>query len=388
QRLAQSAGRAARAYGVPAGGRCAGPPVAHAGIALPAPAAAGAGRGRGPAMAARAGRRCRRRMAGGGRRRAAGRIAPGPEWRPGLSGLAGAAGQSAGPGAGAGYRHAGRQPGKKRAAGVDRCAAAPVHRPDAGRGRRPGALFPVPGQAGGASRGARRRGAPGGGGALADAAAPPGHAPPQRQIVRPCDAAAHGAILPVIVPVRPPARLAGIERDAVLPEYSMYVDSHCHLDFPDLAQDLPAILQSMAANRVTHALVVSVDLPDWPRLIELVEPHRNLWASVGVHPDYEASSDPTESELLQLSRHPKVVAIGETGLDYYRLSEPLDWQRERFRRHIRVARQAGLPLIIHTRESVADTLRILREENAAEVGGVMHCFTESWEMAQAAMDLN
>ncbi|HYG46094.1 MAG TPA: TatD family hydrolase [Bordetella sp.] len=168
----------------------------------------------------------------------------------------------------------------------------------------------------------------------------------------------------------------------------MYVDSHCHLNFPELAQELPDILQRMAANQVTHALVVSVDLPDWPGLIELVEPYRNLWASVGVHPDYEATSDPTETELLQLSRHPKVVAIGETGLDYYRLSEPLDWQRERFRRHIRVARQANLPLIIHTRDSVADTLRILREENAAEVGGVMHCFTESWDMAQAAMDLN
>ncbi|MBV7485978.1 TatD family hydrolase [Bordetella sp. BOR01] len=168
----------------------------------------------------------------------------------------------------------------------------------------------------------------------------------------------------------------------------MYVDSHCHLNFSELAQELPDILQRMATNRVTHALVVSVDLPDWPGLIELVEPHRNLWASVGVHPDYEATSDPTETELLQLSRHPKVVAIGETGLDYYRLSEPLDWQRERFRRHIRVARQANLPLIIHTRDSVADTLRILREENAAEVGGVMHCFTESWDMAQAAMDLN
>jgi len=168
----------------------------------------------------------------------------------------------------------------------------------------------------------------------------------------------------------------------------MYVDSHCHLNFPDLAQDLPEILRRMETNQVTHALVVSVDMPDWPGLIELVEPHRHLWASVGVHPDYEATSDPTEAELLQLSQHPKVVAIGETGLDYYRLSEPLDWQRERFRRHIRVARQANLPLIIHTRQSVEDTLRILREENAAEVGGVMHCFTESWEMAQAAIDLN
>ena len=168
----------------------------------------------------------------------------------------------------------------------------------------------------------------------------------------------------------------------------MYVDSHCHLNFPELAQELPEILQRMQTNQVTHALVVSVNMPEWPGLIELVEPHGHLWASVGVHPDYEDTPDPSEAELVQLATHPKVVAIGETGLDYYRLSEPLDWQRERFRRHIRAARQAKLPLIIHTRQSVDDTLRILREENAAEVGGVMHCFTESWEMAQAAIDLN
>ncbi|MVW73168.1 TatD family hydrolase [Bordetella sp. 15P40C-2] len=168
----------------------------------------------------------------------------------------------------------------------------------------------------------------------------------------------------------------------------MYVDSHCHLNFPDLAAELPDILQRMQQNQVTHALVVSVNMPDWPGLIDLVQPHRNLWASVGVHPDYEDTLDPTEAELLELARHPKVVAIGETGLDYYRLSEPLDWQRDRFRRHIRVAKQSNLPLIIHTRESVQDTLRLLREENAAEVGGVMHCFTESWEHAQAAIDLN
>jgi TatD DNase family protein len=168
----------------------------------------------------------------------------------------------------------------------------------------------------------------------------------------------------------------------------MYVDSHCHLNFPDLVADLPGILQRMETNQVTHALVVSVDMPDWPGLIDLVTPYPHLWASVGVHPDYEATSDPSEDELVQLAQHPKVVAMGETGLDYYRLSEPLDWQRERFRRHIRAARRTKLPLIIHTRQSVEDTLRILREENAAEVGGVMHCFTESWEMAQAVIDLN
>ncbi|OZI43565.1 DNAase [Bordetella genomosp. 5] len=168
----------------------------------------------------------------------------------------------------------------------------------------------------------------------------------------------------------------------------MYVDSHCHLNFPELAGDLPGVLDRMRANQVTHALVVSVNMPEWPGLIELVEPHGNLWASVGVHPDYEDTPDPEPEELVRLARHPKVVAIGETGLDYYRLSEPLDWQRARFRRHIRAARETGLPLIVHTRSSAEDTVKILKEEGADEVGGVMHCFTESWEIAQAAMDLN
>lgn len=168
----------------------------------------------------------------------------------------------------------------------------------------------------------------------------------------------------------------------------MFVDSHCHLNFPELAADLPDILQRMEANQVTHALVVSVNMPEWPGLMDLVRPHQNLWASVGVHPDYEDTPDPQPEELLRLAQDPKVVAIGETGLDYYRLSEPLDWQRERFRRHIRAARQAGLPLIIHTRNSAEDTVRILKEEGAEEVGGVMHCFTETWELAQAAMALN
>ncbi len=168
----------------------------------------------------------------------------------------------------------------------------------------------------------------------------------------------------------------------------MFVDSHCHLNFPELAADLPGILQRMETNQVTHALVVSVNMPEWPGLMDLVRPQPNLWASVGVHPDYEDTPDPEPEELVRLAQDPKVVAIGETGLDYYRLSEPLDWQRERFRRHIRAARQTGLPLIIHTRNSAEDTVRILKEEGAEEVGGVMHCFTETWELAQAAMALN
>src|SRR5690554_2850968 len=168
----------------------------------------------------------------------------------------------------------------------------------------------------------------------------------------------------------------------------MFVDSHCHLDFPELAENLPDILGRMAQNQVTHALVVSVNMPDWPGLMDLIAPHEHLYASVGVHPDYEDTVEPTVEQLCELAQSPKVVAIGETGLDYFRLSEPLAWQRERFRTHIRASRQSGLPLIIHTRAASADTLRIMQEEGADEIGGVMHCFTESWEVAQAAMDLN
>lgn len=168
----------------------------------------------------------------------------------------------------------------------------------------------------------------------------------------------------------------------------MFVDSHCHLDFPELAQDLPQILESMSGNRVGHALVVAVSKPEWARIRDLVAPHDHLFASVGVHPDYPDTEEPTVDDLLRAASDPKVVAIGETGLDYYRGSEPFDWQRERFRVHIRASRQCGLPLIIHTRSAAVDTLRIMAEEGAREAGGVMHCFTESWEVAQAAIELN
>ncbi len=168
----------------------------------------------------------------------------------------------------------------------------------------------------------------------------------------------------------------------------MFADSHCHLDFPELASQLPDILERMRNNRVSHALCVSVNLTDWPRLIELVQAHPHLWASVGVHPDYEDTPDPSVAELVKLAATPKVVAIGETGLDYYRLTGDLEWQRQRFRRHIQAARETGKPLIIHTRSSADDTLRIMEEENAAEVGGVMHCFTESQRVADAAIAMN
>lgn len=167
----------------------------------------------------------------------------------------------------------------------------------------------------------------------------------------------------------------------------MYVDSHCHLNFPELQEKLPDILQSMVHNQVTHALVVSVSMPDWPGLMEMVAPYPHLYASVGVHPDYEDTPEPSVEQLLELSTSPKVIAIGETGLDYFRKPEPLEWQRDRFRTHIRASRASGLPLIIHTRAASADTLRIMKEEGADQAGGVMHCFTESWEVAQAAMEL-
>jgi len=168
----------------------------------------------------------------------------------------------------------------------------------------------------------------------------------------------------------------------------MFVDSHCHLDFPELAAQYPEIRQRMLQNQVNLALCVSVNLPDWPGLMRMVQAHDELWASVGVHPDYEDTIEPTVEDLVSRSQHDKVVAIGETGLDYYRLQGDLEWQRERFRNHIRASKQTGLPLIIHTRSASDDTITIMREEGADVAGGVMHCFTESWEVARAALDLN
>ncbi len=165
------------------------------------------------------------------------------------------------------------------------------------------------------------------------------------------------------------------------------VDSHCHLDFPELSADLPAVLANMAAQGVSHALCVSVSLENFPRILALTEAHACLFASVGVHPDHQEGEEPTQERLVELSAHPRVVAIGETGLDYYRLRGDLEWQRSRFRTHIRAARQARKPLIVHTRDAALDTLRLMGEEKAGEAGGVMHCFTESWETARAALDL-
>jgi TatD DNase family protein len=167
----------------------------------------------------------------------------------------------------------------------------------------------------------------------------------------------------------------------------MLVDSHCHLNFPEFTENIQAVRQQMLDAQVSHALCVSVTLDKFPEVLGLAEQYDNFYASVGVHPDYEDIEEPTVEQLVTLAQHPKVIAIGETGLDYFRLTGDLEWQRERFRTHIRAAIQAKKPLIIHTRSAADDTLRIMAEEGADKVGGVMHCFTENLEVANAAIEM-
>jgi TatD DNase family protein len=172
----------------------------------------------------------------------------------------------------------------------------------------------------------------------------------------------------------------------------MFIDSHCHLDFPEFQSRLPEVLANMESAKVSHALCVSVDLPDFPNVLKLAQDHPHLYASVGVHPDYEETPEPTIEFLVETAqKHPKIIAIGETGLDYYRMGErsyeSMEWQRARFRTHIRAAIAAKRPLIIHTRSASVDTIKILKEEGADRIGGVMHCFTESFEVAKAAMKM-
>ena len=177
------------------------------------------------------------------------------------------------------------------------------------------------------------------------------------------------------------------EPAALLGGFPGLVDSHCHLDFPDFEGKIAAVREEMRALGVTHALCISVNLLDLPKVLRLAEIYDNFFASVGVHPDQEDRTAVDPERLIELARHPRVVAIGETGLDYHRVSGDPEWQRERFRAHIRAARRCGKPLIIHTRNAAEDTLRLMREEGAAEVGGVMHCFTETLEVAQAAIGM-
>ncbi len=165
------------------------------------------------------------------------------------------------------------------------------------------------------------------------------------------------------------------------------VDSHCHLDFEPLGDQLAEVLTRARGNGVGHMLCVSVTLENYPKIQAIAEQHSHIFSSVGVHPNEREGCDPDVDVLVTLAANPRVVAIGETGLDYYRSQGDMGWQQDRFRRHIQAARQARKPLIIHTRDAAADTLAILREENAAEAGAVMHCFTESWDVAKAAMDL-
>jgi TatD DNase family protein len=166
----------------------------------------------------------------------------------------------------------------------------------------------------------------------------------------------------------------------------MLVDSHCHLDFPELQGDLAGVLSRMGDNGVGHALTISTTLETFAAVRRVADAGANLWCTAGVHPDEQRDGrEVTVDELVAMASDDKVVAIGETGLDYYRLEGDLEWQRERFRTHIRAARRIGKPLVIHTRAAAEDTLRLMREEGAEEVGGVMHCFTERQDVAEAAL---
>ena len=170
----------------------------------------------------------------------------------------------------------------------------------------------------------------------------------------------------------------------------MLVDSHCHLNLLESVKatgDLDPVLAAARDAGVGHVLCVGVDRPSWPSMMALIDGRADVSASVGVHPNDDPGDEPDEAWLLAGAAHPQVVAIGETGLDYFRTEGDTGFQRERFRLHIRAARTASLPLIVHTRAARADTLAVMREEGAEHVGGVMHCFTEDWTMAKAAIDL-
>jgi TatD DNase family protein len=175
----------------------------------------------------------------------------------------------------------------------------------------------------------------------------------------------------------------------------MFTDSHCHLNFPELLSELPAIRQAMTDAQVTRALCISTTLEEFGAVHQLAQQYDNFWATVGVHPDNEGVREPALDDLLTLGQLPRVVGIGETGLDYYRLNgrsiADMAWQRERFRTHIRAARQLQKPLVIHTRQASEDTLGVLREEgedgSPGSAGGVFHCFTEDESVARQALDL-
>lgn len=165
------------------------------------------------------------------------------------------------------------------------------------------------------------------------------------------------------------------------------IDSHCHLDFDGLSNRLPEVLAAMNANDVGGCMTIGVTLEEAPQVLAIAEAHDQVFASVGVHPEYADHQEPDVDTLCALAQHPKVLAIGETGLDYHWHKDRPEWQRERFRVHIRAAKAMKKPLVIHTREAAEDTLAILKEEGASEVGGILHCFTESLAVAEAAIAL-
>ena len=171
----------------------------------------------------------------------------------------------------------------------------------------------------------------------------------------------------------------------------MLIDSHCHLDRIDLKpyqNDFACFMQEAEANQIEHLLCIAIDLESYPAMLDLVAGFQKISVTVGVHPNVQDCKDPTIEELIALGQPNNVLGIGETGLDYFRSEGDLSWQHQRFRNHIRAAKALKKPLIIHTREAKNDTLRIMKEEDASEVGGVIHCFTEDWEFAQKALDLN
>jgi len=171
----------------------------------------------------------------------------------------------------------------------------------------------------------------------------------------------------------------------------MLIDSHCHLDKLDLSpyqNDFSLFMQEADKRQIEHMLCISIDLEAYPAMCDLVAPYHNISLSIGVHPNIDEGHDPSADELIALADNDKVIAIGETGLDYFRSEGDLAWQHERFVNHITASKATKKPLIIHTREAATDTLRILQEQGADEVGGVIHCFTEDWTFAKKAMDLN
>ncbi|MBL4743748.1 MAG: TatD family hydrolase [Cycloclasticus sp.] len=172
----------------------------------------------------------------------------------------------------------------------------------------------------------------------------------------------------------------------------MFIDSHCHLDRVDLkpySNDVGEYLEATQADLLDHMLCVSINWEDYPSMRDLTAGYSKISVSVGVHPNEVEGHDPSVEDLIEVAKRDNTVAIGETGLDYYRLEgeSGLDCQQQRFRNHIRAAKQLNQPIIIHTRDAKEDTIRIMREESAGDAGGVLHCFTEDWEMAEKALDL-